>query len=915
MKHPKIITLSLLLTLAAGCSKKTSDEHFQDAQKFLNENNVQSAVIELKSAIQLSPENGKYRLLLAEIAMSIGDVASADKEYEKAIANGIDVNVLAPSYLRAMFMARKHRELLKFIDGNKALNEENLAIATVFQLLIELENENRETAKPMLDQIAGQDKFADLASFAQAILLTDAGQSEDAVKKLSDIGKSARIQPEILFAKGRLQLGQRQFDQALLSFQEFDKIIPNYFPVQLFQAQCLVEARKMTEAEAIVSKLLQLTPEQPLVNYLSAVLTFEKKDFTGAKEKAEKAIANGFDSPAARILAGLSAVNLKLNAQALAHFDRSRDQINKVPELAKLYQALLLQSGRSDELKTELLSKNQAENDPQLIAATAYQLMREGADGEAKKLISSYSKTADSNASLQLATLKLGIEGMQSEGLADLEQALAQNPKADKAREVLAQSYLRTGQFAKADALADYWINSTEEEEIGYNLKAYSALLQGQNDIAKDFIEKASAANRKNPFTLLLKAALAESAKQFAEAEQFYLEALAADPGYLPAIMPFYQMMKQQSKGNEAVSTLEKMQKANPDVKSLRIGLALVYGREQKLQQVVDLINADKSDAPPTEYRKLLIEAQNGLGNITEVVKLTSEWYNENPENLEIAIAHSRALLANKEQVQALAVLDRLLAKLPENQQLLKAKIALLIASKTPLEALATLEKIKTEAKDAAEFMQLKAQLMIQANKVAEAKSYLEGEYRKAATEQTATLLAEVYLRSNAKPLALALLKSHYGRNPNHVIAASLYANIVLESDLALASSIYKQVLTDQSNDYVALNNYAWILHNAGDDQQALKYASKALVVVPNQPDALDTLGSIKFKLGDTDAAITAFQASLKARPNHPEVLLNLAEALLKKGDKAAAREQLALVKAAEGPLKNRLESLSAESK
>ena len=85
MKHPKIITLSLLLTLAAGCSKKTSDEHFQDAQKFLNENNVQSAVIELKSAIQLSPENGKYRLLLAEVAMSIGDVATADKEYEKAI--------------------------------------------------------------------------------------------------------------------------------------------------------------------------------------------------------------------------------------------------------------------------------------------------------------------------------------------------------------------------------------------------------------------------------------------------------------------------------------------------------------------------------------------------------------------------------------------------------------------------------------------------------------------------------------------------------------------------------------------------------------------------------------------------------------------------------------------------------------
>ena len=96
MKHTKIITLSLLLGLAAGCAKKTSDEHFQAAQQFLNEKNVQSAVIELKSAIQLNPENGKYRLLLAEIAMSIGDVATADKEYEKAIADmnrSIDTNI------------------------------------------------------------------------------------------------------------------------------------------------------------------------------------------------------------------------------------------------------------------------------------------------------------------------------------------------------------------------------------------------------------------------------------------------------------------------------------------------------------------------------------------------------------------------------------------------------------------------------------------------------------------------------------------------------------------------------------------------------------------------------------------------------------------------------------------------------
>ena len=914
MKHTKIITLSLLLGLAAGCAKKTSDEHFQAAQQFLTDKNVQSAVIELKSAIQLNPENGKYRLLLAEIAMSIGDVATADKEYEKAIANGIDLNLVAPSYLRAMFMARKHRELLKFIEKNQSLNEENSAIATVFKFLIELENENSESAKPMLDSTAAQDKYTDLASFAQAIMLNDAGQPVEAIAKLTAIGTSTRIQPELLLAKGRLQLGQRQFDEAMLSFQEFEKIIPNYFPVQLFQAQCLVEARKMSEAEVVVSSLMQRTPDQPLVNYLNAVLVFEKKDYAKAKEQAEKAIANGFDTPSARILAGLSAVNLKLNAQALAHFDRSREQIQNVPELARLYQALLLQSGRSEELKAELLSKDPSANDPQLIAATAYQLMREGADAEAKKLLSSYPKTTENNSSLQIAAMKLGIDGMESEGMADLEQALAQNPKADKAREVLAQSYLRAGQFAKADALADYWIKDSAEPEIGYNLKAYSALLQGKTELAEGFIAQATQANANNPFTLLLKAAVAESAKQWLDAEKFYQAALAADPSYLPAILPYYQLMKQQGKAGDAISAIQKLQTANPTMPSLRIGLALMLGKEQQFQQVIDLINADKTASPPLEYRKLLIEANNGLGNIAEVVNLTTEWYDENPENLEVAIAHSRALLANKEQAKALAVLDRLLAKLPENQQLLKAKLAIQIQTKNPVEALSTLDKITVEKQDALEFMQLKTQLMVQAQQIPQAKAYLEGEYRQAQTDPTATLLAELYLRSNAKPLALALLKSHYARYPQHVGAANMYANVVLETDLALASSIYQKALNEQSGDYVALNNYAWILHNAGDEQQALRFATRALVVAPNQPDVLDTLGSIRFKLGDTEQAIEAFQASLKSRPNHPEVLLNLAEALLKKGDKAGARQQLALVQGVEGTLSSRLTQLTTAS-
>ena len=85
MKLSVILAFALALGLG-GCNKKASTETLlQDAQRFQEKGDHKSAVIQLKNALQSSPENAEIRYRLGSAYNLIGDGASAEKELKKAL--------------------------------------------------------------------------------------------------------------------------------------------------------------------------------------------------------------------------------------------------------------------------------------------------------------------------------------------------------------------------------------------------------------------------------------------------------------------------------------------------------------------------------------------------------------------------------------------------------------------------------------------------------------------------------------------------------------------------------------------------------------------------------------------------------------------------------------------------------------
>lgn len=914
-KKVNLITLALALSLGlAGCGKKTADEYSTSIQSFIAEKQPQSALIELKSAIQDFPTDHTFRQQLGLLALQYGDMQSAEKELKKAIELGANKNQLAVPLFRAMYYVGNMKDVANLYLDDAEISENTQTYLTVFRILTDVSSDNTEQLRQKLDKLAAAENLPDLVAYGQAQLQILGGNPKEALDAVSKVNAQSPIYTESLFLKARLQHSTSDFKGAVATFNEVEKLLPNNVLLQLMKAQVLVDSGDNETAKTTLMPLKKSLPDNPLVNYLSAIIAYDEKDFVTAKNHVEKAITFGIADPATRILAALCNLNLNLNAQALAHFGAAKALVFKSEELTRVYNSLLLKSGRSSEVKEQLMTSETP--DPRMLAATAYQLIREGSMDSARQLIDQ--KPASKGSSLTdiaaIATLKLGFEDTEKQGMQELEEVLKVDPGQDAARSVLVQSLLRQKQYAKAESLADEWLKDPKKAVIGYNLKAYSALLQDKIAEAKPFLDSAQKAEADNSFTLFLLSGIAAKEKRLEDSTAHLETILTKDPSYAPAITQYYSMFKVQNKSDAALKRLQQLVAAHPEQITTRTAVANVLLMENQPDKVIEMLTADKTTKViPAQYRPLLIEAYARVGKNDEMLRLSDEQLQENPEDVDASLQHAKALASAKSFDKAESLLAKLLEKKPNNQQLLETLFIVKMQQDKAGEALAVLDKITPPQGREDQYLFMKGRLLFKTKQLDAAITTLQSSYASKQLPGTVLLLAEVLTTAKRKDQALALLKEHVAKYPESAQVKTVYANLVSDSAPEEAARIYQEHLKNGSNNLMVLNNYAWILFQNGKLEEAKKYAEQAVALDGRNADALDTLGSILLAKGETEAAISKFEKSLSLRPEFAEIQLHLAAALIKAGRKVDAKKLLDTIKPTEAKLQTELATLQSQ--
>ncbi len=893
MKKTLLVSCILAALVTQGCGKKDAAQHLQDAQNFINKQEYPAAVIELKSALQQEPENAKVRLTLGQIYLQVGDGLSASKELQRAKEFGADLNELALPMAQAFFLAGQFPELANLGKeaGLSALNQDYIRL---YQALSSIEAAEAAEVKAEL-QALSSNSDAGIKAMAAAQLQIMDRKHDAALAALNEIPTDNPLYREGLLLKAKLQNILGQFDASIASFQQYLKLNPSGHQARLLLAQTYVAQNKFPEASAELDKLLKLFPKQPLANYLKSVIAFEAKDFQKAKEYSETAINSGLSSVSTRVMAALAASQLGLSNQALNHLQAVRGELDSYPPAQKLFIALQLQSGNTDVAQQQILKNESAANDVQLVTATAFQLLKQRANGAAEELINKYEAGSEQKSGqdlIAIGSIKLGIPGQEAQGLQLLEQAAQLAPKEQQPKLLLASAYLQQRKFKEAEALATEWLKDDAMKVQGLNMLAFIALQQDQDEKALKYIADAVAANSDLPFTYLLKA-VSEQAKQDPAAAKATLTTLLdKHPSYLPALEQLYALTRQDSDSLalQRAEALFKSDKTNYNV-------AVLYARmlvDQKKQELA-LTVLEEGKQPVAErhalHWALLIEHERVVNkDIKKSLAVAEQWYQLNSADRESVYSYIRSLILDKQLAKALAVSTDELKKSPDDKVLFGTQVQLLAENGKHAEALKLLATLPAEEAGKADVQFIKGRILLADNKPKEALVALNESYQQSQSTMAALMIADTYERSGELDKAKQFVEQHFTTKPNDGPLQLFYANLLLKSDKQKSIEVFSQLLSKEPENVAVLNNLAWTLLESNKLAEATTHIEKAMTLAPRNPDVLDTYGAVLLASGKVEQAIQRFEDSLKVRPDHPSVLLNYADALIKKGEKDKAK-------------------------
>lgn len=147
----------------------------------------------------------------------------------------------------------------------------------------------------------------------------------------------------------------------------------------------------------------------------------------------------------------------------------------------------------------------------------------------------------------------------------------------------------------------------------------------------------------------------------------------------------------------------------------------------------------------------------------------------------------------------------------------------------------------------------------------------------------------------NEKAVALAALQMARKSAPGDPQVVMMLAGFFLEEKRTVeAQACYRQVLSADPNNSVAMNNLAFSLAEMGGDLgEAQRIAETARRNWPEQPNIADTLAWVYLKQNETGKALDILTELARNYPGNSSFRYHLGIAWLQKGDKARAHREL----------------------
>jgi putative PEP-CTERM system TPR-repeat lipoprotein len=847
--HTKFFSFLIIFILSA-CSEISPDENIALAQKAYDSKDYPSSNIYLKKAIQKEPNNIEARILLAKTYQAQGSFNNADKEWTKAIELGGLTNNIIQGQLITLYALDDNLGVVNlWNDSYHEINSMNKLQTMHIPALSLFKLNKLKDSKLLLQDASEQAKGTEYKDLFDALnsLLYSKVSMEEKITKLEHVSKRLEFDLPLKLTLANLYFISQNFESSAEIYEEIAFTSPKYVEPIIIAIESLLRQPNLEKAEKHVENLLSSFPDQPYVNQLAAHIKVQQNDFKQAKKHIDVAILNGQQNPQLRLLAGLTHFKLTNYEQAESYLDGLEKFYSKNKFVKKLIVSNKLKLGSFSNLTNVIDNKD----DIELLSATGLALIGIEPD-ESSKLLQQLNLNDIENIS---SRNRMGIAKLMSrdkfatQNIIKGAQEVLDKPKAsdeeiESSKFLLISSLMKDGKITEAKAIIAEW-RKREPNNI-FNLLVLGNIIQNESPEKSAALYKEVIKIDKNNQTALLKLGQHYLTLKDYKKAQNHFENIVQQNNYKPqALFGLYKSIEYTENKSEALIRLESMILSNDKLiknQSLPL-LARIYLLANEPQKVISLLSSPQEDKEPNTHL-LIAEAYFQLKDYEKTISLYDQIIQE---QLNIMVVRKKLSVHDTSNTEKQAIIDlkKLLKQNPNNFKLAIIAANYSVDNNESALGLELLKDIDVPTGYQKVVKGITARAHYFQKNYSEALPILKEEYKATKNNELASFIFNTLKNSNKNIDATSFMISHLKSKPDDINNKLLLANQSFENRKIESIELYKEVLLQSPNNIIALNNLAWLLYEQKKLDEAKLYAAKALDLLPDNQNIIDTYNKI----------------------------------------------------------------------
>lgn len=853
-------SLLLPVPFLAGCNNNTTSteatSHITRAETYTEQGQYRSALLEVRNALQAEPDNVNHMAHLAELYLRIGAARQASELLEPWLEDH--------PQQAALPLAQAYADQGKHLSASETLAkfqaetpEQELRASVIRAEILRISGEQTEALAILRGLLESQPSNPEVVTGLLKTQL-NLNQAPQAVRTADEWMERNQPDPQVQYWKGMAQYRQNDLDGAVATLTDAagnlptaDMFLPLRRQVITALSRVLTEQGKTVEAQ-VYNRILAENQNTDTKEQGAAAVT---------------AIREGNLDDAKTIL---------------------RDMLKLDPEnqqAALMLGALETSSGDLDE-GARLLTENL---DPEItptpfLRAAAMAQIDQGHREEALATLerAMQARPDDNEITAMHGILALTLPGRQHEGVASLSKAIGNEPQRTRLRLALAQYYLDTGETEQA--LGQLRMAFAVQPEDWHATGTYMNLLlaEGEDTEAKELRDSLLNGYGDMPEAVLI-ASLADSRLGNTGQAMEQLQKLTRDnPELAQPRLALAALLAQSGDREQAVNELLTVARQNPEqMQPLQQALRL-YANDHSTEQVLQWLDSLAQDNPALAQNANVLSALIHIGNRQPAQgrRLLTKWQGSDSPAVrqafgQLLLAETRAAVQAENYPEARAKAAEATALAPDNMGFALLSVGVSQAQGNFDQALQELDAIEQNLGTNASLVLARASVLESQSDADAAWNYLYQEWDQ---HRDPTLLPTLLHMADTQSNETRdkLTRQWLDHDPQNVAANYARADWLMKNNQnKLAREHYHYVVEQQPDNIPALNNLAWLVKDE-NPEEAVVLAQRAAEKAPENPAVLDTYGWVLHLAGQHQQAVATLEKALALAPDNEEITLHL---------------------------------------